>query len=201
MNAFPVIVRELRSEARNPFTFSLRLVGVDILLALLAFFLLTTPFAPNAGDLLFTRLHMALFFSIWILVPLVAADCISRERRENTLGLLFLTPLRPLDIVLAKGLVHGLRALAFWLAVWPVLAVPLLLGGVSWVTALTAVIVNFSAICWALAAGLLASALCKTRPQALAGAVLLATLFFVAFGYVTGASLLAAVPGGWGGHW
>lgn len=201
MNALPVIVRELRSEARNPFTFSLRLVGVVILLALLAFFWLTTPFAPNAGDLLFTRLHMALFFSIWILVPLVAADCISRERRENTLGLLFLTPLRPLDIVLAKGLVHGLRALAFWLAVWPVLAVPLLLGGVSWVTALTAVIVNFSAVCWALAAGLLASALCKTRTQALAVSACLALLSFLAFGYLTGLILFGTLPGGWETHW
>lgn len=201
MNALPVIVRELRTEARSSFTFTLRLAGAALLLALLAFFWLTTPFAPNAGDRLFTRLHLALFFSIWILVPLATADCISRERRENTLGLLFLTPLKPLDIVVAKGLVHGLRALSFGLAVLPVLTVPLLLGGVSGITSLAAVLVNCAATCWALAAGLLASALSKSRTQALAVAASLAVAAFVAAGYLTGLCLFGALPGGWGTHW
>ena len=201
MNALPVIVRELRAEARSPLTFSLRLTGAAILLGLLAFLWLTTSFSPNAGDRLFAQLHVALFLAIWLLVPLLAADCISRERRENTLGLLFLTPLHGLDIVVAKGLVHGLRALMFWLAVLPVLAVPLLLGGVSWVTALVSVLVNFSAICWALAAGLLASSLSKARTQAVALASLLSAGFFLLFGYFNGLSLFGTVAGGWGVYW
>ena len=48
----------------------------------------------NQGGRLFGYFNTLLFFTIWILVPLVTADCISSERREGTLGLLFLTPLR-----------------------------------------------------------------------------------------------------------
>ena len=201
MNALPVIVRELRAEARNPATHSVRLAGAAILLGLLAFLWLTTRNGPNLGDLLFGRLHLALNLAIWLLVPWLASDCISRERRENTLGLLFLTPLSPFDIVVAKGLVHGWRALMLWLAVLPVLAVPLLLGGVSWVTVITSVLANFSALCWSLAAGLLASAFSRTRSQALALAGLFAFSAFLLQGAGTGLILFGTLPGGYGWSW
>ena len=64
-------------------------------------------FGSNRGGALFGSLHSALFLAIWVLVPLLTADCISRERREGTLGLLFLTRLRAGGIVVAKGLVQG----------------------------------------------------------------------------------------------
>jgi len=56
--------------------------------------------------------------------------------REGTLGLLFLTPLRPQDVVIAKGFAHGLRAMTLWLAVIPTLIIPFLVGGVGWREAL-----------------------------------------------------------------
>jgi len=77
---------------------------------------------PADGKDLFRSLHIGLQLAIWFLVPLLTADCISRERRENTLGLLFLTPLGAFDIVIAKSLVHALRGVLLWLAVLPVLA-------------------------------------------------------------------------------
>ena len=186
MNALPVIVRELRAEARNPATFNTRLAGAAILLGLLAFLWVTTSTSRALGNLLFSRLHLALNLAIWLLVPWLSADCISRERRENTLGLLFLTPLSPFDIVVAKGLVHGCRALMLCLAVLPVLAVPLLLGGVSGVTVLSSALANFSALCWALGAGLLASAFSRTRSQALALAGLFALSAILLQGLATG---------------
>ena len=201
MNALPVIVRELRAEARNPGTFNTRLAGAAILLGLLAFLWGTTPSGPMLGTLLFGRLHLALNLAIWLLVPWLSADCISRERRENTLGLLFLTPLSPFDIVVAKGLVHGWRALMLWLAVLPVLAVPLLLGGVSGGTVLTSVLVNFSALCWALAAGLLASAFSRTRSQALALAGLFTLCGFLLQGLVTGLIFYGRLIGANGWSW
>ncbi|MEI8352870.1 MAG: class I SAM-dependent DNA methyltransferase, partial [bacterium] len=90
------------------------------------------------------------------------------------------------DIVVAKGLVHGWRALMLCLAVLPVLAVPLLLGGVSGVTVLSSALANFSALCWALGAGLLASAFSRTRSQALALAGLFALSAILLQGLATG---------------
>jgi ABC-type Na+ efflux pump permease subunit len=59
------------------------------------------------------------------------ADCLSEEKREGTLGLLFLTDLKGYDVVLGKLVATSLGAFYGVLAVVPVLAVPLLMGGVT----------------------------------------------------------------------
>src|SRR5439155_1320219 len=186
MIVIPVIGRELRASARQPLTYSLRTLGVAALMLACLVFGLQYGFGPTLGSHLFASLHFTLFCAIWALVPLLTADCISRERREGTLGLLFLTRLRATDIVTAKSMAHGLRALTLWLAVAPVLTIPFLLGGVSAMQAVLSVAINFSAICWALAAGLLASAWSKRWVRSLLGAVILSIFFLAGF------SILAA---------
>jgi ABC-type transport system involved in multi-copper enzyme maturation permease subunit len=195
MTVLPVIERELRAAARQPFTYYVRLLGVTALLLEGLLFGLGHGFGSNRGGALFGSLHSALFMAIWVLVPLLTADCISRERREGTLGLLFLTPLRAGGIVIAKGLAQGLRAVSLWIAVLPVLTIPFLLGGVSWNQAVLSVLVNFSAICWALSAGLLASAWNRAWTRALVGAVVLALLFVLALGISAGVLLFPAITG------
>ena len=190
MTVLPVIARELRASARQPFTYYLRVLGVTALLLAGALFGLEVGFKPALGHELFAALHCALFGAIWLLVPMLTADCISRERREGTLGLLFMTSLKGRDIVVAKGLAHGLRAGTLGVAVVPVLTIPFLLGGVSWIEALLAVLINANAMCWALAAGLLASAWGKAWHRTLLGAALLAFTFFLLYQTVTGWLLL-----------
>jgi ABC-type transport system involved in multi-copper enzyme maturation permease subunit len=196
MTVLPVIARELRASARQPFTYYLRVVGVTVLLLASLLFGLHFGFEPALGRPLFGALHGTLFSAIWLLVPLLTADCISRERREGTLGLLFLTPLTGTDIVVAKGLVHGLRAITLWLAVLPVLTVPFLMGGVSWSQAALSALVNANAICWALAAGLLASAWSKAWLRALLVATLLACVFLLLLCAGAGWFLLHTVSAG-----
>jgi ABC-type transport system involved in multi-copper enzyme maturation permease subunit len=193
MTVLPVIVRELRASARQPFTYFLRVLGAAALLLVSVLFGLHFGFAPAFGRLLFTVLHCTLFAAIWVLVPMLTADCISRERREGTLGLLFLTPLKGPDIVVAKGLAQGLRAVTLWLAVLPVLTIPFLIGGVSWLEAALSLMVNANAMCWALAAGLLASAWSKTWSQALAGAAILSFAFFLVLATAAGWFFLRAM--------
>jgi ABC-type transport system involved in multi-copper enzyme maturation permease subunit len=192
MNVLPVISRELRVQARQPFTYALRMLGVVALLA--GGFLLTDPrtLLPMQGAPLFGRLHMILFGAIWILVPLGAADCLSRERREGTLPLLFLTPLKAIEIVVAKSLAHGLRAMTLVVAVLPVLTIPFLMGGVSWKAAATSALTNLSALCWALAAALAASAGNRSAVRAQAMTMLLAVGALAMFITTTGWSLALA---------
>src|ERR1017187_8940751 len=154
MSVRPVIARELRASARQPFTYYVRVLGATALLLASLMFGVYQGFEMGMGRRLFGALHCTLFCAIWVFVQMLTADCISRERREGTLGLLFLTPLKGSDIVVAKGLAHGLRALTLGLAVLPVLTVPFLLGGVSRTEALMSFVVNANAMCWALAAGL-----------------------------------------------
>jgi hypothetical protein len=170
MTVLPVIGRELRVQSRLAFTYNLRVLGAMAVLLACVIYSLSHPLVHALGGELFWHLNCALLISILVLVPLLCADCISRERREGTVGLLFLTPLKARDVVLAKGMVHGLRALSLLLAALPVITIAILLGGVSWNDAVLSLIMNFSSLCWALAAGLLASSLGKSwvRSQLLA---------------------------------
>jgi ABC-type transport system involved in multi-copper enzyme maturation permease subunit len=192
MTVVPVIERELRAAARQPFTYYLRLLGVTALLVAAVLFGVNHGFGSNRGGAMFGNLHSALFLAIWVLVPLLTADCLSRERREGTLGLLFLTPLRASGIVIAKGLAQGLRAVSLALAVLPVLTIPFLLGGVSWNQAVLSVLMNFSAMCWALSAGLLASAWNRTWTRALLGSAVLALCAALALSAAAGVFLFPA---------
>ena len=167
MNVLPVISRELRAQARQPFTYWLRVLGLGAMLGAATFFALDRGLSPGEGGQLFAFLHGTLLLSIWVLVPMSVADCLSQERREGTLGLLLLTPLRPWEIVLAKAAAHALRAFTLWLVVLPVMALAFLLGGVGWREALLSASINFSSLCLAIGAGVLASSYCKQWLRAL----------------------------------
>src|SRR5437899_7852607 len=146
MIVLPVIERELRACARQPFTYYLRALGVAAVMVACFLFGMQHGFGPTLGSRLFSSLHFTLFCAIWLLVPPLTADCLSRERREGTLGLLFLTRLRATDITVAKGFAHGLRGLTLWFAVLPVAAIPLMLGGVVWQEIVMSACVNFCSI-------------------------------------------------------
>ena len=178
MTVLPVIERELRAESRHPLTYWLRTLGAAALLAAATLFWLEGGSRERQGGQFFGVLHQTLFWAIWMLVPLLTADCISRERREGTLGLLFLTPLRARDIVVAKGLAHGLRGMTVFLAALPVVVVPFLMGGVDWRIATASLLLNLTSFVWALSAGILASSRNRTLTGALCWAALWAFLLF-----------------------
>lgn len=110
---------------------------------------------------MFGLLNTALVIAIWLLVPLMTADCISRERREGTLGLLFLTPLKSWEVVIAKGATHILRAFTLVAAAIPVVMLPVLMGGVSLKTATQCLVIHFYAAAVAVAGSLTASAIAE----------------------------------------
>src|SRR5438309_5797837 len=117
MGCLPVMMRELRAEARRPLNYGLRVAGASAITLVFGWSLLDQRESPQMlGARLFGNLNAMLFAAIWILVPLLTADCISREKREGTLGLLFLTPLTAHGIVVGKTLVHGLRAFGLFLS-------------------------------------------------------------------------------------
>jgi ABC-type Na+ efflux pump permease subunit len=184
MALHPIAERELRALARRPGTFWMRVLGP---LALwVSVFGLDLPLALSAGrgGRVFAFLHGTLFCGIWIVVPMLTADCLSRERREGTLPLLFLTPLRPLQIVLSKALAHGLRATTFIVAALPVLTLPFLMGGVSWKEACFSALINLASLCLALGAGLLASSASRERGPAILGALLRAAVCLSLLGLI-----------------
>jgi ABC-type Na+ efflux pump permease subunit len=177
LNVWPVVQREMRETARRPVNHRLRLFSAGVGTLLLWVVLKSVDLPPAAtGGWLFGWLHTLLIGLILMIVPALTADCIAREKREGTLGLLFLTPMNAGGIVAGKALAHGLRAFTLWLAVVPVLTIPFLTGGVTWFDALSALSVEFCAAVLCLGAGLLASSLAQRR-----NAVFMLALVFGAF--------------------
>lgn len=180
-------------EARHAGTQWLRPLSAGAVLAVAAFMLLWSPFVRRSGPELFAALHHVVLVTIWLLVPMMTADCISRERREQTLGLLFLTPLTAGEVVLAKVLAHGLRAATVWAAVFPVLLLPLLMGGVAASTVWAAMMAQVGAFFWALGAGILASVMSRSVLGGLGWALLLVLLFLVAQASLNGLAVHLAI--------
>ena len=158
MNAATVIFRELRAESRRTANYWLRVLAAAVLILVFASTMLTTQLnLSQLGVALFSVVNRTLSLALWILVPLMTADCVSREKREGTLGLLFLTPLTVLDVIAGKAAIHVLRALTLFIAAVPILGLPLVLGGVDWRWVLMAAVGQINAVLLGIAAGVYAS--------------------------------------------
>src|SRR5687767_2931301 len=83
-----VLARELRAQARGKLLFSLRLAAATLLLAILLLEQWHKPLGQaRDGVKLFARLTTVLVLGTLAAAPLLAADSLSREKREGTLGL------------------------------------------------------------------------------------------------------------------
>ena len=141
----PLVERELRAGARRPLFYWLR--GLLALAAgfqgyeLLDHFVMGPPPAPGMSWLApsatfingATLLHQMswLLFLAALLMGLVSADTITRERRDGTLSLLLLTDQTPREIVWGKMLSCGLTTFLVLLGSLPALMFPVLAGGVT----------------------------------------------------------------------
>ncbi len=107
------------------------------------------------------------------------ADCLSEEKREGTLGLLFLTDLKGYDVVLGKLAANSVNAIYSVVAVVPVLAIPLLMGGLTPGEFGRMALVALNSLFFSLALGLGISALSRSAQKAMV-ATLLVVLAFTA---------------------
>ncbi len=181
MKFLPIVERELRLAARRRGTYWLRsgiALGVIVASAWVFLMLLREP-PREVGQIIFLVLTAALLIYCWLAGVRATADCLSEEKREGTLGLLFLTDLKGYDVVLGKLVANSLNAFYGVLAVVPVLGIPLLLGGVTVgeFGRVAAVLVNtlFLSLC----VGMFASAVSRTTQRAV-GSALGILLFFTA---------------------
>ncbi|MGZ5567848.1 MAG: ABC transporter permease [Limisphaerales bacterium] len=135
MTFLPVLERELRVAARKRSTFWFRvlaaIVAVIIGSMVLLFYKVAGTSMANVGGTLFSVLGWMGLFAALFCGLFFTADCLSEEKRDGTIGLLFLTDLRGHDVVGAKLLSQSLRSFYGLLAIFPVLAMIMLMGGVT----------------------------------------------------------------------
>jgi hypothetical protein len=180
MNWLPVVERELRVAARRRSTFWIRvgaaLTGLVIGGAYLVISIIEHVRPAEMGKILFYMLAWLCLVASLSAGLFFTSDCLSEEKREGTLGLLFLTDLRGYDVMLGKLLATSLRGFYALLAVLPILAITELLGGITgaqyWKSSLALV----NGLFFSLAAGMLISALSRDSQKAMAGTLLVILL-------------------------
>lgn len=133
MTALPLAERELRAASSRASTHWTR-VGLGFIGVAAAGLMLYTagqvgPAFP--GRMIARSWSSLLFLALLVRSVKLTADCISCERREGTLGLLFLTGLKARGIVGAKLIVPAVQSFSVVLAWFPALFISVLLGGIQ----------------------------------------------------------------------
>jgi len=179
MTFLPIVARELRVASRRAGTYWLRSAGALALIVtgVCLFLILAAEPTHSLGRVLFWFssggvVLYCLLGGVWS-----TADCLSEEKREGTLGLLFLTDLKGYDVVFGKLAATSVNGLYAVLAAVPILALPLLMGGVDpgevWRMGLVAVNTLF----FSLAVGMCVSAVSRSALKAIVATLALILTF------------------------
>ena len=183
MTFLPIVARELRVASRRRGTFWGRAgaAAVVVVVGAWSFAMMAQDPPPMVALRLFGMMTgsaalYCLSSGLWS-----TADCLSREKREGTLGLLFLTDLRGYDVVLGKLAATSLNASYWVLAMVPMLAVPLLLGGVTAGEVGRMALVIPDTLFFSLTLGICISAVSRAARKAVLATLLMLLLFTVVF--------------------
>jgi ABC-2 family transporter protein len=192
MTVLPIIEREVRVRARSRATYWTRFAVALVGTLLCVQQLIVSGFVgmgETVGRHVFNGM-VAFAFLLCCAACLLAAEAISAERREGTLGLLFLTRVRDWDVVAGKLVSLGAASLFPLVGLLPAIVIPILAGGVSGGEACRKGAGLMATLLFALAAGLCGAAAAAQRLRAACGAVLIVILAalgpFICFHCATG---------------
>src|SRR5436190_14099639 len=179
MTFLPIVERELRERARWRSTYWVRGIVAFLATGIAAFVLMfVSAAAPGAMG------QGTLVVLAWLAFPFAVleglrntADSLSAEKREGTLGLLFLTDLKGYDVVLGKFFASSLTSFYALLAMVPALAIPVLLGGVTGAEFWRLVLALINALFFSLTTGTFVSAISRDERKAWSGTFALIVLF------------------------
>ena len=172
MACLPIIERELRValRKRRPARSRLKVAAAAVGGAMLFLLLGGPKGSNNLGRELDQLLCMAGLYFV-LRAPRLTAGVLAEERRNQTLGLLFLSGLGAVEVFASKFLSAALVAFTDLLALFPMLALPFLIGGVSFELFLATICALPTLMLFALAVSLLGSVLTQDDGTAVVLAV------------------------------
>ena len=182
MTLLPIVGRELRVASRKRGTYWSRVTAASVALVI-SFGILGVnelygrPLRGQLGVTLFRTLSWVCFGFVCTSGMFLTSDSLSEEKREGTLGLLFLTDLRGFDVVLGKLIAHSLRGAYGLVAALPILGLSFLLGGLSSDQFWRLALVLFNTLFFTLAIGVFISAVSREVQRAMFGTLFVCFLF------------------------
>ncbi len=193
-------MRELHVAARRRSTFQIRFLGAvgATLFGGVVLMASTLPGVPGvSGRGLFLTLMGAAMAMALVSGTILTADSLSREKREGTLGLLFLTDLTGLDVVAGKYVALSLVPFQGFLSVFPVVAMSIFMGGVTPGEFWRVLLVVVTTIFLSLSVGMWVSSRVTEDREAVWGSLLWMTGLSVAPAFLSALASLAPGLGGW----
>ena len=151
MNIAAIVSREILVFSRNPKIYALRLALVGSI-AVVWFW--SSEISSLSGPMSLRLLTYTAVTFFGLTAVLLSADTVSSERRNRTLGLLLLTPLKPAELLLGKLFSNSSHFLFCLIAVAPIFALTLLRGGLEWTDVVLELVNVVSMVVLALTVGL-----------------------------------------------
>ncbi len=188
MTFLPIVARELIEASRRRGTYWIRLgvAGAGVGIGAWIMLVMKDESPASLGMALLVSTASAVYLYCLFAGLFRTADCLSEEKREGTLGLLFLTDLRGYDIVLGKLAASSLNAFYGILAIFPVMAIALLVGGVTLAEFGRIVLVAMNTLFFSLATGMFFSAISRDERRSMLGAFLFVMFFAAGFPILAG---------------
>jgi len=170
MTFLPIVDRELRVASRKRSTVRTRWWAalIAVIIGFIALAASSGGGGRGAGRPLFDVMTGYAFGLCILAGVFLTADSLTEEKREGTLGLLFLTDLKGYDVVLGKFMAQWMNAFYALLAILPITALPLLAGGVRGVEFWRTALALANTLFFALGAGICVSA-CAREAQRVMG--------------------------------
>jgi ABC-type transport system involved in cytochrome c biogenesis permease component len=138
--------------------------------------------SSHSGALVFRILAWLVFAYTAVGGLLATSDCVSEEKRDGTLGLLFLTDLKGYDVVFGKLASTSVKSIYWVLGVMPALAISVVLGAVTQGELWRVMLVALNLFFFFISTSLFASAVCRQDNRSFG------------LGALLSAALLAGIP-------
>ena len=187
MTFLPIVERELIEASRRRGTYWIRLIaaGVGVLIGGWMMVVMRRERPSELGQALLIATASAVYLYCLFVGIFRTADCLSEEKREGTLGLLFLTDLKGYDIVFGKLVATSLNAFYGILAIFPVMAIPLLVGGVTIAEFWRVILVAMNTLFFSLATGMFCSAISRDERRSMVVAFLIVLVLAAGFPFLS----------------
>ena len=179
MRFLSVADRELRGAARQQATYRGRWSTAAAFLLFLLWLLWVDGGFSRASvtSEVFSIFACLVFIYCLIVGTASTADGLSSEKREGTLGLLFLTNLSSTEIIAGKFCSRAMATLYSVVAIFPMFGLLVMMGGVTFQHFWLMVLALLNGLFFSVAIGFLASAICVRQFTSIATALGLAILF------------------------
>lgn len=149
----PLLRRELQELAQKKRTYGLRcLVWLVFLFVFLLVYIEVTSRASTVmyilgrGNDMSEALFITLILTVYVLNPIMACTAITSEKEKQTLGLLIISKMSPVEIVVQKIFSHMLPLISLLLVSTPLFAIAYLFGGVSFDVSMAGLVIMLAAI-------------------------------------------------------